>query len=373
VAVAALCVAVAASIGMDVMVDSFRHSVRDWLDRALFADLFVSAAQPAALRSRPGGSPEGAALTAELADELARLPGVAAVSTNRLASVESSLGPVRVSALGLPPGRFDSLQLLEGEPRAAQAQFEQHDAVLVSETLAFRENLRPGDLVELYTAAGPRPFRIAGTARDYASDRGALRMSRATWARHWPGDDALSSVGLVLAPGADLAAVRKRVRAALPPGLPAFVTSSRDLQRAALAVFERTFAVTRALRAIALIVAFAGVLGTALALVLDRARELALLRALGLLPAQLHGLVYLETGLMGAIAGLLAAPLGLAVALALIHAINRRSFGWTLETHIAPGLLALPLGLALGAALLAGVYPAQLLARRPAPAALRQE
>jgi putative ABC transport system permease protein len=120
-------------------------------------------------------------------------------------------------------------------------------------------------------------------------------------------------------------------------------------------------------------VAFIGVLSALLSLQLERGRELGLLRAVGLTAGQLRSLVLLETGLMGAVAGLLALPTGFTLALILIYIINRRSFGWTLQLQASPGVFLQALALAVIAALLAGVYPALRMSRMLAAEALRGE
>ena len=138
-----------------------------------------------------------------------------------------------------------------------------------------------------------------------------------------------------------------------------------------LAVFDRAFAITSALQLLAAIVAFVGVLSALLSLQLERARELGLMRAVGLTVQQLRALVLLETGLMGSIAGLLAVPTGTALAIILIFIINRRSFGWTMSLHADPVVFIQALLLAVVAALLAGLYPAIRLGRMAAAEALR--
>lgn len=154
-------------------------------------------------------------------------------------------------------------------------------------------------------------------------------------------------------------------------GAAALVRPNAALRNEALAVFDRAFAITGALQLLAAAVAFVGVLSALFSLQLERARELGVLRAIGLTVGQLRGAVLLETGLMGAVAGLLAIPTGLTLALALIYIINRRSFGWTLELHAEPGVFIQALLLAVAAALLTGVYPAIRMGRMLAAEALR--
>jgi putative ABC transport system permease protein len=151
------------------------------------------------------------------------------------------------------------------------------------------------------------------------------------------------------------------------------VRSNRALREASLEIFDRTFAVTVVLRFLATIVAVVGVLSALMALGLERAREIGVLRAQGFTPREVWSLVTAQTGVMGLVAGLLAIPVGIVLAVVLIFVINQRSFGWTLGLEVAPGLLLQAVLLAVGAALLAGLYPARRLARLPVPAALRDE
>ncbi len=151
------------------------------------------------------------------------------------------------------------------------------------------------------------------------------------------------------------------------------VYSNRGLRQASLSTFDRTFAITSVLRLLAILIAFVGILNALMAMQIERARELAVLRANGLTPRQLWGLVSGETGLIGLLAGVLAIPLGVLQALVLILVINRRSFGWILQTSLSPGILLQAVALALAAALLAGLYPAWRMAGTPPALALREE
>jgi putative ABC transport system permease protein len=151
------------------------------------------------------------------------------------------------------------------------------------------------------------------------------------------------------------------------------VRPNEAIRAEALAVFDRAFAITGALQLLAAIVAFIGILSALLALQLERAREFGVLRAVGLTQRQMRGLMLLETGMMGAIAGILALPTGVILALILIYIINRRSFGWTLQFQPQPEVFAGAMLLAIGAAVLAGVYPAIRLARMQPADALRGE
>jgi putative ABC transport system permease protein len=159
----------------------------------------------------------------------------------------------------------------------------------------------------------------------------------------------------------------------MPAEQAVLVRSNRALREASLEVFDRTFTITVVLRMLAALVAFVGVLSALTALALERQRELAVLRAVGLTRGQVWGLVTGQSGLLGLAAGLLALPLGLAMALVLIRVINRRSFGWTLEVHVDPLILGQAVLLAMAAALLAGLLPAWRMSRTLPAAALRRD
>ena len=146
-----------------------------------------------------------------------------------------------------------------------------------------------------------------------------------------------------------------------------------ELKAAGMAVFDRTFTVTRVLRLLAVLVAFVGIFSALMAMLLEQGRERAILRATGVTRGQLLGLVGLQTGLMGPTAGLLALPLGLAMGRMLIQVINLRSFGWSLQRLLPVDVLFEGVLLALVAALLAGVYPAIRMMQTTPAMALREE
>jgi putative ABC transport system permease protein len=151
------------------------------------------------------------------------------------------------------------------------------------------------------------------------------------------------------------------------------IRSNRALRDASLEIFDRTFAITAVLRLLIVTVAFVGVLSALMALQLERGREHGVLRVLGLTPGQVWGVVTAQTTLIGAVAGLLAVPVGIMLAAVLVFVINRRSFGWTMPLDVAPLMLAQGLLLAVAAALLAGLYPAWKMATASAADALRDE
>ena len=366
VAIAALMVAVCVSIGVSVMVGSFRQTVQLWLGDTLRADVYIS--PPAETATRVSGTQDPA-----LARRLAGLPGVTGMSTVHRVSLRSpELGPVDVAVLLSDIAGANRPYLeAEGDAEAVWRRLEA-GAVAVSEPFARRTGLGLGDVLRLGTEAGPRDFPIAGVFYDYGSERGLVFMADPVYRAGWS-DDRISSIALFLAPEVDADAFAVDLRRQLAAGPPLNIRSNRGLRAEVLAVFDRAFAITSALQLLAIVVAFVGVLSALMALQLERARDYGTLRATGMTEGQLGGLVLLETGLIGATAGLMSWPAGLSLALLLIYVINRRSFGWTIQPAIGPGIFLAALALAIGAALLAGLYPALRLRRLPIARVLREE
>jgi len=139
--------------------------------------------------------------------------------------------------------------------------------------------------------------------------------------------------------------------------------SNRDLRAEAIRIFDRTFAITYALEAVAVIVAVMGIAGALLALVIDRRRELGLLRFLGAAAGQVRKLILVEAGLLGLLANFAGLALAFALSLILIYVVNKQSFGWTIRFHWPVQILLGALTVVYGATVLAGLYPAQVAVR----------
>ncbi len=370
VAVAALMIAVAVTIGVGLMVGSFRTTVVRWLDATLRADVYVST--PDASAGRPT-----APLPLDLVERLTTAPGVERARRYRTVDIDGSLGTTLVVALDVAEPDRTIFQFLSGDLATIWASWEQGQ-IFISEPLAFRHNLGIGDSITLQTATGQRSFRVAGVFYDYGTDRGVVMIDLPRYQQLW-NDTAIASLGLYAAPGQNVDALVQQLRelssadSASPEAPLITIRSNRALREGSLIIFDRTFAITGVLQLLATIVAFVGILAALMALQLERSRELAVLRANGLTPGQLWAMVLSQTGLMGLTAGLLAIPVGILMASVLVFVINKRSFGWTLLFQVDPGLLAQAILVATSAALLAGIYPAWRMGRTSPALALREE
>ncbi len=364
-AVAALVVAVSVTVGLGVMIDSFRGSLTQWLDGTLRADIYVSLPGPRA-------SAASGTLWPDLVEDFANHPDVAGVSTYRGSEVLRADDVFRLVALDLDPRGESAFDLLEGRHEVAMAAFREGRGAMVSEPFALRRGVGVGDEIELASPAGPFRVPISGVFRDYGNEQGTVMVGRALYDRHFD-DPGVTSLGLFLADDVDSERVVRELLATVDPSRSVIVRTNDALRSASLEVFERTFAVTGVLRLLAFIVAFVGVLGALAALQLERLRELGLLRASGLTPGELWRLVVTQTGLIGFASGILAVPMGLLLSAVMVYVVNRRSFGWTLDMSVGVEVIGQAVFLAVGAALLAGLWPAWRMSRVSPAVALRSE
>ncbi len=364
IAIAALALAVSATVGVGLMIDSFRQAVSTWLESTLRADFYISQPGPS---ERPSGPIEPAVRPA-----VAAVAGVATVTGARRVEVQTGRGSAELLALDMT-GEPHRGMTLKSQRDGVWSALRAGEGVLISEPYAYRRAIGSGDHVTLATPQGTKRMPVLGVFRDYGSEQGYILMSRQRY-RTWWQDDTVFSLGVFLEPGADAAAVRARLRdvlAAQPQALR--VASNREIRTLSMAIFDRTFAITQVLRLLAILVAVVGVLSALIALQLERAREYAILRATGYTPAQVAGLAILQSAIMGLLAGLAALPLGVGMGGLLIEVINQRAFGWSMAMQVAPAILGQALLLALCAAVVASVYPAWRLVRTPPARALQDE
>lgn len=361
VATAALAVAVATVIGVGLMIESFRDSLVSWLDTSLTADIYVTFTEPVG----------GAALDERLA-ALDATDGVEGYGLVRSMRVPSRFGEIGLQALRAGPEGFGLEVVSDDAPRALERLSKDDAALLVAEQFAYRHGLERGDSIELPTAEGRNAFTVVGVYRDYSTTGNAATVGLDTLRRHWR-SDGVTGIGVHVARTAEFERVLGDVRAVFRDLDPVRLRSTRFIEELSLRVFDRTFRITEVLRLLAGTVAFLGVLSAAVAIQLERARQTAIMRALGFSPRGLVGLTLAETGLLGVAAGLVALPLGAVLSALLVFVINRRSFGWSMEFGLSAGPLAAGFGLAVAAALLAGIYPAVLGVRRSLERGLRDE
>ncbi|OYV00035.1 MAG: ABC transporter permease, partial [Burkholderiales bacterium PBB5] len=343
--------------GVAGMVACFREAVADWLDSVLPADLYA--------RSGTTGS-DASALPPSLLAQVARLPGVQRVVGSRNVPLVIDPQQPAVTLLARPLGDnpANSLPLLGDALPARDGEI----GVWVSEPAAALHHWQAGQMLHLRLPGRPAAepataVRVRGVWRDYARQFGAIAMDLADYQR-LTGDQRINDLALWLAPGANAAAVQAALQQAAGPDHPLELASTASLRAMSLSIFDRSFAVTVYLQAVAIAVGLVGVAASLSAQVLARRKEFGLLAHLGFTRAQVMRLVALETATWLAAGAVVGLTLGLAMAVVLVKVVNPQSFHWTM-----PLQLPLPRLAALAAAVLvAGTVTALWAARRAAGA-----
>ena len=375
VAVASLTVAIATTIGVSVMIDSFRGSVIAWLDNTLKADVFVTT--PGIVTSQSKGI-----LPEIWVERFKSMPEVRDVSVIRNVQLQAPKGITEVNVVKISKDMFSKFDIKEGNYLAALQGFFEEDGLIISEPYAYKHDIDVGELLVLPTDRGLKSFKVMGIYVDYGSDQGTVTINRDTYERYWD-DRSITSLGLHTDQSVNIKYFIDKLNAVVADfrakALNAedeqqlVIKSNLAIKQASIRVFDRTFVVTEVLRLLAIFVAFVGIVSALMAIQFERRAEIALFRVLGLTPQEVWLVVSGETGLIGAIAGILAIPLGLILAAVLIFVINRRSFGWSMDLTLDPMLLLQSLLLAITAAMIAGMIPAFKMSRSNPVASLREE
>jgi putative ABC transport system permease protein len=355
VLIGALATAVAMMTSVGIMVGSFRETVQLWMENQFRADLYLRPAGPAAADRHP-------TMPAEIGRRLASLPGVAAVDRFRAYTISYDGLPVTLGAgESRVVARSGRLKFLSGDRDAILSKLPQGDYVIVSEPFANKHRLRAGDAVTLPLGGQRKSFEILGVYYDYANERGYIIMDRATLLKYLPNPDP-TNIAVYLNSGANAGEMRREIDRIIA-GRNIAVIANRNLKAQAIRIFDRTFAITYALEAVAVMVAVMGIAGALLAVVIDRRREVGVLRFLGASRPQVRRVILFEAGLLGLLANIAGLVLGFFLSLILIYVINKQSFGWTIQFHWPVAVLFGALSAVYVATLLAGLYPARVATR----------
>ncbi len=355
VLVGALSTAIAVLTAVGIMVGSFRETVVLWMDDILQADLFLSPAVPAGADRHP-------TMSAEIPIKLAQLPQVDAIDQLRTYEIRYEGLPATIGGVDARVRQRRISSFLSGAP--AQRVFHQligNEAVIISEPFANKHGVRAGDILKLGLGGKIGTFRVLDIYYDYSSESGVILMDRGTLFEYLP-NNAPTNIAVYLKPGVSLEQGQRAVEGVIA-GRRIAVARNRTLRDQAIQVFDRTFAITYVLEALAVFVAVTGVGGALLALVIDRRREFGLLRFLGADDSQIRRIILFEAGLLGLLANIAGVTLGLVLSQLLIYVINKQSFGWTIQFHWPVLVLLSALSIVYAATLLSALYPARIATR----------
>ena len=353
--VLALMVAVSLSVTVSGWLSSFERSIREWFEQVTAADLAITAGSPVADRQRMP-------LAADTLERIAGVEGLADAQGMRMIEQRYRETPFRLVASNTrtyfeqSTRRGKPWTVLEGASPIEPHELEEARRIVLSENAAHLLGLTAGDSMTLATSTGPVDFEVRAVVVDYSSEIGAGFIDRVHYREHWQ-DDALDVANLYLEDGADVAAVAQRVRERLGGGDGRFVTETTKLREQFLGLVTDSFSYARLLELIVLVIALLGVVGTMVAAVLDRTREIGMLRAVGATRRQVTLSMVVEASFMGLSAAVVGILAGTIQCLLFLEILIAAESGWHV-TFVFPWEGALRMGLLVVAtAAIAGFVP----------------
>jgi putative ABC transport system permease protein len=347
---------VALAVAMAIMVASFRESVDEWLGQLLPADLYL----------RAGRAQSSAYMGEDLQAAIAHTPGIKHLEFTRHDQLRLSEGQAPVALIARPlPADGSAL------PLVGQALTSNLPALWISEAMADQFGWQPGRIVSLPLGGVAREFHINGVWRDYSRQTGALMIDLAVY-RQMTGDLRVNDAAITVDEPSTSEQVANRLMA-LADDATLEVARPGEIRRISLHIFDRTFAVTYLLEAVAIVIGLAGVAASFASLAATRRKEFGMLRHLGVSRAQIGAMLALEGALVasiGVLSGLLA---GGGIGLILIEVVNRQSFHWSMDLHVPWGALLLFASSLIALASLAAVLAGRQAMRQDAVLAVRED
>ncbi len=327
ITIAALMTALSMLISISIMILSFRKTVDLWVEQSINGDVFIF----------PGSysiTGYSALLPLEVSRQLPSLPGVKAVDSFRALEVEYQGQPALIAAVdGQVFLNMKIIRFTRGNPRAILRQFAAGQAILVTESFSLRHHVNAGDRIRLSTPQGEKEFFIAGVFYDYSSDWGMVLLEKKLFQSLWK-DETIHSAGIYLKEGFSQEAFKGMIRERYSKPYRLFVVSHRELRKEVLKIFDQTFAITYALEFIAIIVAILGIVNSLNALIIERQRDIGIVRAVGAFQNQIRKTTLIEAGMIGFFSHILGLVCGFLLSVLLIYVINKQSFGWTIQFSI---------------------------------------
>jgi len=367
VTTAVIALSLALAVAISSVARSFRESERNWF--ILTGDLVVSAV------ATEGGWLE-TPLTREVGDTLRAIPGVARVETYRALPGQDYQG-VRITVVAISPGLIESdlfrRQIVSGDPEPAMRAIARREGVVISDNLADRFGLQPGEVLNLPTPSGLEAFNVVGViAADYSGDQGSVILHRDEFARLWD-DTQVSHFNLFLDPVGDIEEVRARIVQNVGRSHLAKVLTVPQTLAYHQGMVDRAFAFTYAIQLLVVAVTLAGIFDLLTTQILERRREVGIFRALGSDGSRIARAIRLEALVIGTVGALVGCILGFGTSLLWVHVNFRILIGYILEHHFATLTAAWSVILAAGVATLAGQLAARGSLRQPVLDTLRSE
>ncbi|MBN1656454.1 MAG: ABC transporter permease [Deltaproteobacteria bacterium] len=327
--VLALMVAVSMSVTLSGWLNSFEQSIREWFDQIAATDLTITAGSPFIDRRH-------LPISRSTVDRIKDIDGIAAIQAARL--IEQRVGEKAITLvasntkqyLSQAKRRNRSWKILDGKAPIEPDELERRPLIVLSENAAFSLKLKAGDSISLPTNTGQHRFKVRAVVVDYSSELGTAFIDLRYYVEMWK-DHALDAINLYLEDGADSARVTEQIRQRLGGGGFLFVTTTADLGKQFLALLDRSFAYSRALELVVLFIALMGVVGTMVSAVLDRTREIGMVRAIGSTRGQVVVALVTEAAFLGFCAVVGGVIAGTLQCFMLLRVLTESLAGWHID------------------------------------------
>ncbi len=367
IAVSSLAIAFMMIISMSIMVHSFRQTVVVWIGQTLKADLFIRPASGRNIDYQNTFSPKKA-------EKLKPIPGIAAVDLFRAINHSYNNLPIIIASGDFSiVSRFGNLVIKSGmKSKNLGAAMVNQNRAIVSEAFSLKHEIQAGDTINLNTPKGPLNLEIVAVYYDYSQERGYIVIDRTTFLNYYE-DSLINSIVVYLENKKELPNIRKEIVKRIAQDQNVIVRTNGELKKEVLRIFDNTFAITYSLEIVAIFVAVLGLFNTLLSLVLERQREIGILRFIGAFKQQVKKIVLIEAGILGFIGSAIGLGAGIVVSYLLIYVINKQSFGWTIQVHFPISFIFVMLISFWSASVIAGWYPSRTAANLNAMNAVRTE
>ena len=345
------------------MLNSARKGVLDYVDSVDNSDILITTGHPLATAGA-----QTIPMPLGMLRELEAIPGVRSVDPFRKLFLNLDGKRVLLEAIDVESwAKNNTCTVIEGAMMKRN-----QEEVSVNETIAARFGLKPGDTMILPTPDGPKNFVVASIIVSYASDAGVIFMDMQTYERHW-NDHVADMFSVYVKQDSDIAAVRAAIQDRYKGTRKMFVLPALEFRQEIKNMLDQSVVMNEAVNVLTLLIAGFGIIVTLLASVLERTREIGILRSIGMTRGQVSGVVLIESALIGAAGGLLGIGAGVITGWINLEGFFRLDFGASMAYHIHYPSIGSGLLLSIGLSVLAGLYPARRAAKTNIVEALSYE
>ena len=354
IGIAALTFSVALLISVTIMIQSFRKTLEVWFDQTVRADMILE-------KKEDPLAGESGLVDPGTAEQVRKIPGVSAIDRFREENLLFNNRPFQLNARDLAVHLEKSRFLVVGGATPASLRnIEPEREALISESFSLQHRLQSGDTFVLPTPSGPLALRIKAVFYDYTTHGGRVVIDRGLYQKYWK-EDRFNLLAIYLERSAGLEATATAVRNYIRnlPGNGDFsLTSNAEIRKRVMEIFDQTFSITRVLEWVTILISLLGVINLLLANLLDRKREIGILRSIGMSGVQVGALTLLEGFWIALVANMIGSLAGTALSMILIFVINKQSFYWTIQPAFSGSVYARIFFLVSFSAFCASFFPA---------------